>query len=131
MENRNKWIEKKKKLESSGIKVELMRECEWRVMVKTPQVNSLPTRMSRILLDDTEDTLLEAIRNDNDFVLTGNDEIEKHFLSRYTKSFHQVHGEDGDIACYTLTQRKKNVKDQKPVHVGCTILQWSKLLFLR
>ena len=45
-----------------------MRECDWSKLLRTDKtIPTTPTRMSRILLNDTEETLLQAIKNDEVF----------------------------------------------------------------
>ena len=51
--------------------------------------------------------------------------------SPFFKKSSEVLTEDGEIACYVTNLTKAVVKDDKPVHIGVAILQWSKLLFLR
>ena len=46
-------------------------------------------------------------------------------------AINEVYGEDGEIACWSVTESKREIRDSKPVHVGIAILQWSKLLFIR
>ena len=40
-------------------------------------------------------------------------------------------GEDGTTKCTIITSHKRKIQDSIPSHIGCAILQWSKLLFLR
>ena len=63
--NLNKWNKKAEELRSKGVEVRLMRECEWKNTLKN--VTETPTRMPRILKQDTEESLLEAIKNDEVF----------------------------------------------------------------
>ena len=60
-----KWNKKAEELRSKGVEVRLMRECEWKNTLKN--VTETPTRMPRILKQDTEESLLEAIKNDEVF----------------------------------------------------------------
>ena len=60
-----KWNKKAAHLRSKGVEVRLMRECEWKHVLKT--ISDTPTRMPRILKVDTEESLLEAIKNDEVF----------------------------------------------------------------
>ena len=46
----------------------MMRECDWSKFLKSTQnLDLIETRMPRILLNDTEETLLKAIQNDEVF----------------------------------------------------------------
>ena len=68
MKQVEKWEAKKKRLLSKGVKIELMRECDWLKLLETdPNVSRMETRMPRILQNDTEESLLEAIKNDKVF----------------------------------------------------------------
>ena len=60
-----KWNKKAEELRSKGVEVRLMRECEWKNTLKN--VTETPTRMPRILKQDSEESLLEAIKNDEVF----------------------------------------------------------------
>ena len=60
-----KWNDKAAELRSKGVEVKLMRECEWKTMVKN--ISETKTRMPRILKEDDERSLLEAIKNDEIF----------------------------------------------------------------
>ena len=59
------------------------------------------------------------------------DELVKDEKSPFFKKMTEVYNESDDIACYLTNLIKAKVKDDKPVHIGVAILQWSKLLFLR
>ena len=50
---------------AENYKVVIMKECDWNR--KLQRISSTPTRMSRILLRDTEATLLNAIKEDSIF----------------------------------------------------------------
>ena len=63
--NLKKWNKKAEELRSKGVEVRLMRECEWKNTLKS--VSETQTRMPRILKQDTEESLLEAIKNDGVF----------------------------------------------------------------
>ena len=63
--NLNKWNKKAEELRSKGVEVRLMRECEWKHVLEN--VSETQTRMPRILKQDTEESLLEAIKNDEVF----------------------------------------------------------------
>ena len=61
----------------------MMKECRWDVLLKNSNVNCIETKMARILKTDTEETLLQAIRDDSIFgfavcsVKTPDSDIEK------------------------------------------------------
>ena len=61
------------------------------------------------------------------------DEEKANKLSR--KAFYvnenEFYDESGEIVGYEVKMRKRTVFDNKPIHVSCAILQWSKILFLR
>ena len=61
----NKWNKKAEELRSKGVEVRLMRECEWKNALKG--LSEVKTRMPRILKQDSEQSLLEAIKNDEIF----------------------------------------------------------------
>ena len=42
-----------------------------------------------------------------------------------------IQNEEGEAGATEITSLKKTITDCKPVHIGVSILQWSKLLFLR
>ena len=76
-----KWNKKAEELRSNGVEVRLMRECEWKNIL--PSITETQTRMPRILKHDTEESLLEAIKNDEVFgfavcsISTDSKDIEK------------------------------------------------------
>lgn len=51
--------------------------------------------------------------------------------SPFWSSYDEVHDENDELVCYVSSSKKSKVVDNKPVHIGVAILQWSKLLFLR
>lgn len=61
----------------------MMRECEWDKLLLDANIRESETRMPRILKTDTEETLLQAIRDDSIFgfaicsVKTRNSDIDK------------------------------------------------------
>ena len=68
IEAANKWEVKQKKLRSKGVEVRMMKECEWDRMLKHDRsVHEADTRMARILKTDTEQSLLQAIKNNSIF----------------------------------------------------------------
>ena len=68
-------------------------------------------------------------RNNN--LYTDFDDLLKDEKSPFFKKSSEVLTEDGEVACYVTNLTKAVVNDDKPVHIGVAILQWSKLLFLR
>ena len=62
------WEIKKEELLSNGVEIRLMKECVWTKKMKNdPGMSQIKTKMPRILKNDTEDSLLEAILNDEVF----------------------------------------------------------------
>ena len=84
IEAAKKWETKQRSLRARGVEVRMMKECTWdRLMKNDPSIYEADTRMARILKNDTEQTLLEAINNDSIFgfavcsVRTNPDDIDK------------------------------------------------------
>lgn len=84
IEAAKKWETKQRSLRAQGVEVRMMKECTWdRLMKNDPSIYEADTRMARILKNDTEQTLLEAINNDSIFgfavcsVKTNPDDIDK------------------------------------------------------
>ena len=84
IEAAKKWETKQRSLRAHGVEVRMMKECTWdRLMKNDPSIYEADTRMARILKNDTEQTLLEAINNDSIFgfavcsVKTNPDDIDK------------------------------------------------------
>ena len=84
IEAAKKWETKQRSLRARGVEVRMMKECTWdRLMKNDPSIYEADTRMARILKNDTERTLLEAINNDSIFgfavcsVRTNPDDIDK------------------------------------------------------
>lgn len=84
IEAAKKWETKQRSLRARGVEVRMMKECTWdRLMKNDPSIYEADTRMARILKNDTEQTLLEAINNDSIFgfavcsVKTNPDDIDK------------------------------------------------------
>ena len=78
------WEKKKQTLQSKGVEIRMTKECDWDRFVKNnPNISETDTRMPRIFKTDTEETLLEAIRNDHVFgfavcsVKTNSNDVEK------------------------------------------------------
>ena len=79
-----KWEKKKRYLIAKGVEIKLMRECVWDKRLKNEaHITETETRMPRILKNDTESTLMDAIKNDQVFgfalcsVRTDSKDIEK------------------------------------------------------
>ena len=68
IEAAKKWETKQRSLRAKGVEVRMMKECTWdKLMKNDPSIYEADTRMARILKNDTEQTLLEAINNDSIF----------------------------------------------------------------
>ena len=59
------------------------------------------------------------------------EELKLDERSPFFRKTTEVLDEDDELACYLTNLTKGVVSDNKPVHIGVAILQWSKLLFLR
>ena len=64
-------------------------------------------------------------------LITDDEVLTEKCNSRYFKESNPIYDEENDIVCNLLRERKQKIKDNRPVHVGCSILAWSKLLFYR
>ena len=53
--------------------------------------------------------------------------LERSPLCRQTV---EIQDEAGEEAAIEVTMKKKKIKDNKPIHMGLAILQWSKYLFI-
>ena len=81
----DKWEKKKAILRSKGVEIKLMRECVWdKKLENEPIISETETQMPRILKkNDTEETLLNAIKNDEVFgfavcsIRTDSEDIEQ------------------------------------------------------
>ena len=68
IEAAKKWEAKQKTLRAKGVEVRMMKECMWDRLIKNDtSIYEAETRMARILKTDTEQTLLNAIKNDSIF----------------------------------------------------------------
>ena len=67
----------------------------------------------------------------NHCLITDEDHLVQKVQSRYYKESHEIMDEEKNVAGYLLKERKMEINDDKPVHIGFSILAWSKLLFLR
>ena len=73
----------------------------------------------------------EKVENHKNTLMFGpDDNLEPYFRKSTFVNHDDIETEDGALI-RELTMRKKRIWDDKPVHVGVAILQWSKLLFLR
>ena len=50
--------------------------------------------------------------------------------SPFCKNVDTVYDEDDQFGCYLATFQKSKVEDDRPSHIGVSILQWSKYLFV-
>ena len=57
--------------------------------------------------------------------------MRKKAQSAFNIDQEEIITETGDVIAWELKNRKKSVRDDKPVHFSNAILQTSKLLFLR
>ena len=64
-------------------------------------------------------------------LVTNEEELFESAQSRYFKDSQEILDEENDITGHILTERKPEITDDRPAHVGFAILAWSKLLFLR
>lgn len=64
-------------------------------------------------------------------LITDEDILVEKAHSRYFKESCQILDEENLVAGHLLKERKSEIKDDKPAHIGFCILAWSKLLFLR
>ena len=70
-------------------------------------------------------------KHNNRKLVTDEDELFELCQSRFFKSNQEIFNEENDITGHIVTERKAEIADDKPAHVGFAILAWSKLLFLR
>ena len=64
-------------------------------------------------------------------LITDDDELISKRRSRYFKESNPIYDETNDSIGTLTKERKPIIRDSKPIHVGCCILAWSKLLFYR
>ena len=64
-------------------------------------------------------------------LVTDEEKLEKYWKSPFYRDNQEVYDENDELACYLVKMDKKKIKDNKPVHIGVAILQWSKVLFIR
>ena len=67
----------------------------------------------------------------NRSLVTDEDILVEKVQSRYFKDSKQIMNEENVVAGHLLSERKTKIDDDKPCHIGFSILAWSKLLFLR
>ena len=73
----------------------------------------------------------DVTKHKNDFVTTEYSDVAKVERTPRCHAIHEIFGEDGEIACWSVTESKEEIRDSKPVHIGVAILQHSKLLFIK
>ena len=56
------------------------------------------------------------------------DHLVQKVQSRYYKESHEIMDEEKNVAGYLLKERKMEINDDKPVHIGFSILAWSKFV---
>ena len=67
----------------------------------------------------------------NTSILTDETKIEDKMKTPLYLSEKQIHNETGEVSATEVLSYQSTIKDRKPHHIGVSILQWSKLLFLR
>ena len=73
----------------------------------------------------------DVTRHLNRSLVTEEETLAEKVQGRYFKEVQQVMNEENIVAGHILSERKAKIEDDKPVHIGFSILAWSKLLFLR
>lgn len=73
----------------------------------------------------------DVTRHLNRSLLTDEEIVAEKVQGRYFKEIKEVLNEENIVAGHILSERKSKIDDDKPVHIGFSILAWSKLLFLR
>ena len=59
------------------------------------------------------------------------DDLDKAKRSGLYQATDEYFGEDGFVKSFSIKSQKRKIVDKIPSQIGCAILQWSKLLFLR
>ena len=59
------------------------------------------------------------------------EDVEKVKRSGFYRGTDEFLGEDGFVKSFVCKSLKSKITDKIPLQIGCAILQWSKLLFLR
>ena len=59
------------------------------------------------------------------------DDLDKAKRSGLYMGTDEYFGEDGFVKSFSIKSQKRKIVDKIPSQIGCAILQWSKLLFLR
>ena len=72
----------------------------------------------------------DVSRHKNTLLFGPDANLQSYFRKATFQGHEDIETEDGSLV-RELTMRKKRIWDDKPVHVGVAILQWSKLIFLR
>ena len=76
-------------------------------------------------------TLENVLKHKQHYITTDEDQLMKHLSSPFFKNHTDLFVEDEDVNVYEITKTKKKIIDSKPVHVGSSILQEAKLLFMQ
>ena len=63
--------------------------------------------------------------------IVDNSKLMQCIASPFHKDHTRLMSEDPNLQFYEIQQRPRKIKDNKPVHVGIAILQYSKLHFLK
>ena len=71
------------------------------------------------------------MKHTNTKIVTDEKKLDKLCRNPFYRIDKEVYDGDDDFACYIVKMDKKKIKDDKPVHIGVAILQWSKVLFIR
>ena len=64
-------------------------------------------------------------------IVTSKEQYEKYSRKATLVSEFAILGEKDETVGFELNLRKRLYKDDKPVHISCAILQYSKLIFLK
>ena len=64
-------------------------------------------------------------------IITDEDKLVEAIQSRFYKDSKHIIDEENEVVCHMVSERKAEISDNRPAHVGFCILAWSKLLFLR
>ena len=72
-----------------------------------------------------------VLKHTNTHIFTEDKDLEKRQKKPFYRTTKEVYDENDQLACYIVKMDKKNIKDSKPVHIGVSILQWSKVLFIK
>ena len=64
-------------------------------------------------------------------LIIDDEELIEKCKSRYFMESKEINDENNEVVCSLVKQRKQTINDNKPCHIGNSILAWSKLLFYR